>query len=200
MLSRIRTSHYILNQENLSDKELWNLIRINDREAFETIYHRYWEGLMVSAFSVLEDKEVCQDILQDVFADLWIKRRTTFIDNIPAYLKVTVRNNVFKHMRSGYISQKHLDSLEKISFVDATEEAVNFNQLKEQYEKSVEELPERCREVFRLSRVENLTVKEIAAKLNISPKTVENQITKALSHLRNTLGTSLLAFVIHFLL
>lgn len=185
---------------NYHDKELWNLIRLNDRKAFETIYHRHWSKLMMSAYNVLQDKEVCSDILQDVFTDLWMKRRTTFIDNLASYLNISVRNSVFKHLRRGYISQRHLDSLEKITFADATEEMVNFSQVKELYEKSLAELPERCREVFILSRSENLTVKEIASQLNISPKTVENQITKALKHLRISMGESLVLFIVTYLL
>lgn len=155
---------------------------------------------MVAAYRVLEDREVCRDILQDVFTDLWLRRHTTFIENIGAYLKIAVRNKVFKQLRKGYISQKHLNSLDKIIFVDATEEMVNYNQVKELYERSVAELPERCRKVFIMSRTENLSVKEIAALLDISPKTVENHISKALSHLRNSFGESLILFIVLFLL
>lgn len=185
---------------SLSDKELWNLIRVNDRRAFEMVYERHWSRLIVSAYQVLEDREVARDIVQDVFTELWMRRKTTFIDTLPSYLTVAVRNKVFKHMRRGYISKKHLDTLERISFVDATEEMVNYNQMKERYEQSLAQLPDRCREVFELSRMENLPVKEIAIRLNISPKTVENQITKALKHFRATLGAPILFFVINFLL
>jgi len=149
---------------------------------------------MISTYSVLDDREVCRDIIQDVFMDLWLRRRTTFIDNLPAYLKVATRNKVFKHLRRGYITQKHLDSLEKISFSDATEEMVNFNELAEIFEKKVTELPERCKEVFRLSRIENLSNKQIAEKLDISTKTVENQITKALKYLHKSLVYSVSIF------
>ena len=144
----------------------------------------------MSAYNLLGDKETCRDILQDVFADLWSKRKSTFIDALSGYLKVAVRNRVFRHLRNGAITRKHLDRLEKIAFVDATEQMVNFNLMKQKYEASVALLPEKCREVFLLSRVENLSIKEIAARLAISPKTVEAQISKALRHLRNTIGDS----------
>lgn len=110
-----------------SDHELWQLIKINDRQAFETIYRRHWGGLMMSAYNLLGDKETCRDILQDVFADLLSKRKSTFIDSLSGYLKVAVRNRVFRHLRNGAITRKHLDRLEKIAFVDATEQMVNFN-------------------------------------------------------------------------
>jgi len=186
--------------QNYSDKELWNLVRVNDRRAFEAIYRKHWSQLMISAYNVLEDREVCRDILQDVFTDLWVRRRTTFIDSLPSYLKVAVRNKVFKQLRKGYLSRKHLDSLEKISFSNATEDLVNFNQMKESYEKSLAELPEKCKEIFLLRRVEQLSVKEIAEKLFISPKTVENQITKAQKLLRSKMDGVLLVFIMMYLI
>lgn len=185
---------------NYNDHELWSLVRLNDRGAFNVIYERHWSILMISAYNVLQDKEVCKDIIQDVFSDLWIRRKTLFITSLRPYLKVAVRNQVFKHLRRGYLTREHLKSLDKMLFVDATEQMVNYNQMKELYEESVSTLPEKCREVFLLSRAENLAVNEIARKLGISPKTVENQITKALKHLRNNMGEILILFVIFFLL
>ena len=185
--------------KDYSDQELWNLIRLDDQKAFDVIYERYVAKLMISAYNVLRDNEVCQDIIQDVFTDLWIKRKTTFINSLPAYLKTAVRNHVFKKLRRGYLTKAHLKNLEMVSFVDATEQMVNYHQLQELYEKSIETLPERCKEIFLLSRKSNLPVKAIAARLNISPKTVENQITKALNHLRMHMGELMTAFVLTFL-
>lgn len=170
-----------------SDQELLTLMKVNNRDAFNEIYSRHWSKLMLSAYRVLKDKELCKDIIQDVFTDLYVRRKTLFISSVPSYLKVAVRNRVFQYLRKGSIKQVHLDVLEKVSFVNATEQMVNYNQLSELYEKSVAQLPERCREVFLLSRMENLSLKEISERLAISPKTVENQITKALKHLRKAL-------------
>ena len=186
--------------ENYNDLQLWSLVKLNNREAFEILYRRHWSRLLISAYNVLKDREVSKDIVQDVFTDLWVKRRTTFISSMSGYLKVSVRNQVFKQLRRGKIALEHIKGLDIVSFVDATEQMVNFNQLNETYDRSVARLPERCREIFKMSRNENLTVKEIAAKLDISPKTVENQITKALKHLRKSMSDLILVLAIIWLI
>ena len=170
-----------------SDQELLTLMKADNRSAFTEIYSRHWSKLMLSAYQVLKDKEICKDIIQDVFTDLYTRRKKLLISSLPAYLKVAVRNRVFQYLRNENVQQVHLDVLEKVSFVHATEQMVNYNQLNELYERSVNKLPEKCREVFLLSRVENLSLKEIAERLDISPKTVENQITKALKYLRKAM-------------
>lgn len=179
-----------------SDQELWQRTRSGNKAAFDEIYERHWSTLMITAYNVLGEKEVCRDIIHDVFTDLWIRKETLSISSLQSYLKVAVRNLVFKHLRRGYVRKKHLKSMENILFVNKTEQMVNFNQAKELYEESVAKLPERCREVFLLSRVENLSGKEIAARLDISPKTVENHITKALKHLRDHMGELISLLVI----
>lgn len=185
--------------EEYSHQELWDLVKLNNYEAFEVIYKRFWSPMLISAYNILEEKETCKDIVQEVFTDLWLKRTTTFISSLPGYLKVSVRNQVFKHLRKGKIKKKHIDTLEKISFVNATEQMVNYNQLVEMYDGGVDKLPPRCKEVFILSRHKHLSVKEIATHLNISPKTVENQITKALKILRASLyDTMIVLFFLTF--
>ncbi len=176
-----------MSHENFSaftDDELWKLITLNDRYAFDEIYQRYWKITYQNAFKVLKNHENSSDITQEIFVDLWFKRHSKEIASFASYLYGMVRLKVFRLLRDGKISTKHLERIQKITFVNQTEQMVNFEQLKTIYEQSVTTLPDRCREVFVLSREEYLSVKEIATRLDISPKTVENQITKALKHLR----------------
>ena len=189
----------VKNYANLRDPELWNRVKVDDKKAFETIFLRYWSSLLIYAYNILKDKAVCQDILQDIFADLWNKRRTTFIDNLSGYLKVSTRNRIYRHLRDGAISQKHLDTMGRITFVEATEQMVNFNLMKERYEAAVEQLPAKCKEVFLLSRMDNLSNKQIAGKLNISIKAVEKHITKALNHLRTIMGDTAVLIILPLL-
>ena len=181
------------------DHELLNFMKLNNKGAFEEIYKRYWSFLLISAYNILKDKDACKDIVQDVFSNLYLRRTTICISSLSSYLKVAVRNRVFKYLQRGYLTRHHLRTLESVSFVNTTEQMVNFNQLKEQYKKEVEALPDKCREVFLLSRNENLSTKEIAVRLNISPKTVENQITKALKYLRKNI-IEIMSFFACFLL
>ena len=181
------------------DHELLNLMKLNNKAAFEEIYKRHWSTLLVSAYNILKDKDACKDIVQDVFSDLYLRRATICISSISSYLKVAVRNRVFKYLQKGNLARHHLETVEKVTFVYTTEQMINFNQLKEKYKKGLEALPDKCREVFLLCRNENLSTKEIAFRLNISPKTVENQITKALKSLRKNI-IEIMSFLICYLL
>lgn len=170
-----------------SDADLWSLVEKNSHRAFDEIYRRYWQKVYSEANKVLRDPEVSSDITQEVFINIWDKRSNTTIANIPSYLYGMTRNQVFKHLRNGKIAQMHLSRINQIVSLNQTEQMVNYHQLREMYASSLSGLPERCREVFQLSRDEHLSTKEIATRLQISPKTVENQITKALKYLRAVL-------------
>ena len=173
-----------------SDSDLWQRVEQNNRSAFDEIYRRYWQKVHTEANKVLRDREASSDITQEVFINLWDKRTTTAVDCLSAYLYGMTRNQVFKHLRRGKIAQMHLTRITRIIALNHTEQMVDFHQLQEQYTSGVADLPDRCREVFCLSRDEHLSTKEIAIRLRISPKTVENQITKALKHLRAILQVS----------
>ncbi len=166
------------------DGDLWQQTRCSNIPAFNELYNRYWSKMYLSAYKVLKDHEASEDMIQEVFTQLWMKRKDTDIACLSAYLYGMVRNQVFKFLRDGNIARKHLDRISHITFAEQTEQAVNFNELQEMYSKTVAGLPARCQEVFQLSRNENLSTKEIATRLDISPKTVEHQITKALKLLR----------------
>lgn len=172
------------NFSTYTDEELWELISLNNWDAFDEIYQRYWKKIYHAAFKILKNHENSSDVTQEVFVDLWSKRESKDITSFSSYLYGMIRHKVFKFLRDGNISSKHLERINQITFVNQTEQIVNFEQAKAVYEQSVTALPCRCKEVFLLSREDHLSVKEIAARLGISPKTVENQITKALKHLR----------------
>lgn len=103
-----------------------------------------------------------------------------------------IKWQVLKQLRNGRLHDRHLRVIHNVQFVNQTEEFLDFQELEQVLRDSMEQLPPRCREVFRLSRYENLTNKEIAARMNISAKTVEVQITKALSILRATLNKAVI--------
>ena len=170
-----------------SDTELWELVTQSDPYAFDEIYHRYWQKVFREANRVVNDTDVSGDLTQEVFVDLWSKRNSKTITTLSSYLYGMTRNQVFKHLRRGKIAQSHLARMARVTSANCTEQTVNLNQLQEIYSSGVAGLPKRCREVFQLSRQEQLSTQEIATLLSISPKTVENQITKALKHLKSVL-------------
>lgn len=174
-----------------TDAALLHLLSGSDQEAFETLYHRHWVRLYQSAFFVLKDQDACKDILQEVFAWLWQHRASLQIQSLPAYLKTAVKFKIANHIRSGDTRGGLLEELAARPLSDAGSSAAELAEIKElraMIEGSIVALPDRCREIFRLSREEHLSNHEIARYLGISVKTVEGQITLALRRLRNRIA------------
>ena len=185
--------------ENLIDKELAELLAEGDIKAFEEIYNRYWLSLFNKAIQIIKDASAGKDITQDVFVSLWANRKKTDIQNLRAYLYSSVRLKVFQTLRNHTISQKHLEKINAIAFVRNTEEQLRLNEVQSQLDLHLSNLPNKCQEVFRLSRIDHLSNREIAEKLDISSKTVEGHITHALKYLRSNLA-DFITILIFFIL
>ncbi|MGM9478748.1 RNA polymerase sigma-70 factor [Pedobacter sp. GSP4] len=170
------------------DSLLVSDMQSNDRSAFEKIYNKYWSKLYLSAYHILRNKEAAEDIIQEIFVSLWLKRAHTTVDNLNNYLFTAVRFQVFKAIRDGKLRTDLLNETEELLSYQNAENAFAEKEIINHLDKSIEQLPQKCREIFILSRKEHLSVKEIADRLNISPKTVENQITIALRRLRTDMG------------
>ena len=178
----------------LTDELLLQRLRspLEGERAFNQIFDRYNKQLYRISYSILQDEELSKDLVQDVFIDLWNRRDTSAIRNLSAYLLRAIKFQVLKQLRDGKIHDRHLKMMQRIQFVNQTEETINFNEMERLLREGVDQLPPKCREVFVLSRMENLSIKEISLRLNISSKTVEGQITKALSRLRTRLDNTVL--------
>lgn len=172
-----------------SDDRLIALIQENDLAAFEHIYNKYWSKLYLSAYNILRDRQVSEDITQEVLVSLWMKRSSLQVTtSLNAYLYTAVRYQVFNVLRSGKVKADLFNSLEELFSNNGGEEILSEKEINRLLEQGVAELPEKCRQIFLMSRKEHLSTKEIAERLGISPKTVENQLTIALNRLRKTLG------------
>jgi RNA polymerase sigma-70 factor (family 1) len=171
-----------------TDAELLDLLKIGDKRAFTIIYDRYCSKLYRAAFKILEDHDLAKDVTQETFIMLFEKVSDRMIINLQAYLFQTVKYQCFMHLRSGRISEKHLHQMNLIIASNTLEEELNAKELQFLLDESIATLPDKCREVFYLSRFESLSNKKIAERLNISHKTVENQITKALKILHTSVN------------
>ncbi|SEM85002.1 RNA polymerase sigma-70 factor, ECF subfamily [Mucilaginibacter gossypiicola] len=171
-----------------SDDRLIGLIQENDLAAFEHIYNKYWSKLYLSAYNILRDRQVSEDITQEVLVNLWIKRTTLQVVSLNAYLYTAVRYQVFNVLRSGKVKAGLFNNLEELFSNNGGEEILSEKEINRLLEQGIAELPDKCRQIFIMSRKEHLSTKEIAERLGISPKTVENQLTIALNRLRKTLG------------
>jgi RNA polymerase sigma-70 factor (ECF subfamily) len=182
----------------LSDDRLIALIQENDIVAFERIYNKYWSKLYLSAYNILRDRQVSEDITQEVLVNLWMKRANLQLTSLNAYLYTAVRYQVFNIIRSGKVKADLFNRLEELFSKNGGEEILSEKEINRLLEQGVAELPEKCRQIFIMSRREHLSTKEIAERLEISPKTVENQLTIALNRLRKTLGDFVCVAIIMF--
>jgi len=164
----------------------------DDSLAFSELYNRYWDKLFGAAYKRLKCVEAAEEIVQDLFTDLWIRRSKLNVrSELPVYLFSAVKYRVINHIHK----QSIINSFETSSTViyteldNSTEELVFANDLRDRIEKNVQLLPDKCREVYQLSRDQYQSNKAIAEHLHISEKTVENQMTKALRRLKTSLNT-----------
>jgi RNA polymerase sigma-70 factor (family 1) len=172
----------------LSDERLIALIQENDLAAFERIYNKYWSKLYLSAYNILRDRQVSEDVTQEVLVNLWMKRANLQLTSLNAYLYTSVRYQVFNVIRSGKVRADLFNRLEELFSNNSGEDILSQKDINRLLEQGIAELPEKCRQIFVMSRKEHLSTKEIAERLGIAPKTVENQLTVALNRLRKTLG------------
>ncbi len=184
------------------DENLVVDLRKGDQQAFEAIYRKYWKKLYTFARNRLRFEDAAEEIVQDVFTSLWLKRETLVIrKSLQSYLYSAVRYCVYAYLdaqavREGY-SQEASSRLSEGH--NSVEDTLSFEELSERLEKEVSALPEKCQQVFRLRKQEELSIKEIAQQLNVSPKAVEGHLTRALKALRIGLQDFLsLVWLIYF--
>ncbi len=170
--------------EKYADQELLLRIRNNDEAAFAALYRRHVKILIATAIRKTGMKSVAEDLVQETFVKLWLRRHSCEIDkNFQAYLHGILRNGIIDYYHQE--QKKTLVTLEEIDnpIANDTQEYLNLNGLHEVYELALQKLPPKCRAVFELSR-KGYSLREIALEMDISEKTVEAHISKALRILR----------------
>jgi RNA polymerase sigma-70 factor (ECF subfamily) len=174
------------------DEDLMLRIKNGDEVAFELVFHRYKGNILGFINKSLPQEEDAEGIVQDVFVKLWTNRdKLDPSKSLNAFLYTVARNELYGHLRKTLTKRKYLEELYFSSndLVDDTQKEMEFNELKNTVAGLIKALPEKRRAIFILSREEGLTYKEIAAQLGVSENTVDTQIRKALSFLKEKLGT-----------
>lgn len=170
--------------------QLMATLQAGDITAFEMLFRTYYKPLCNYAYSFVQNKDEAEEIVQATFLSVWEKRDTLAIHTgVKPYLYAMVRNaslNVLKHEK---IKQQHVAGELAVAerSVESVTRTVMASELESRIYKALDKLPEQCRLVFKLSRFEELKYAEIAEHLNISIKTVENQMGKALKIMREQL-------------
>lgn len=159
----------------------------NDQN-FNQLYNTYWHSLYAFAFNILRNKYDAEDVIQNVFVDIWNRYETIQIENHKAYLYKAVKYQCAKKLKSSQFNNIQIESIEyALQFLDNQTPDLDTSKkilIEKIDSKANDILPERCLEIFKLRYYENLSYREIADKLNISISTVDNQISKALRLLR----------------
>jgi RNA polymerase sigma-70 factor (ECF subfamily) len=183
----------------LTDKLILEHLKNSNQGVFEMVFKYYYSGLVVYADQIINDTPVSEDIVQSVFMKLWETREKLEIRSFRSYFIQCVKNRCIDYLRNKEVRNKF--SQQKISFdpIDFQEELWLRSELDEIIQQAIDRLPPRCREIFLMSRIENLKTSEIAERLELSGRTVETQISKALKLLRVELAEYLLT-ILFFLL
>jgi RNA polymerase sigma-70 factor (ECF subfamily) len=178
-----------------NENELLTSLSAGNESALKFIYHKYWKLLLISAHNVLKDKEACEDIIQDIFIQLWQNREhLTITTSLQAYLFTATRYQVFHLIKKTAGRRELFENLDERFSTDAPDIPLYAKDMQARVNVAIEDLPEKCRNIYKLSREANLSYKKIAEQLQISPKTVENQISIALKKIRDALGDVITVF------
>jgi RNA polymerase sigma-70 factor (family 1) len=174
-------------------------LKVGSVAAFKEIYNRYWFVFYNYAYNIIRNKEIAEEIVQEIFFSLWNKREELEITHsLQGYLFTAVKFQTLNHIRSKKVRTNYASSyvaFENTLVDNSNEEHIHFYDLKKHIEIEVAKLPNKCQLIFRMSRNKHQSIKTISDVLNISHKTVENHLTKALKHLRSSLGDFLLLFL-----
>lgn len=189
-------SLYAQAEKEMDEKLLIRRLKEGDKEAFSLLYKQYWERIYAFGRLYLDRNERAEDVVQEVFVKIWESRE--FLreeENFKGLLFIITRNLIFNQYRKNVNEDFYkMTVLAAMEASYSVEEEIEAGDLREYIDLLIRDLPPKRREIFDLSRKEHKTYKEIAALLQISEKTVENQISEALKYLKRNIRL-LLAFL-----
>jgi len=173
---------------SLSDAGLWKLVQSDDYRAFTELFNRHWLRLYRTALKYIKDEKACQEVIHDLFLNLWKRKAFLFIENFDHYLKAATRYQVYAYIKmtkpSPVIYREDFELENQAFSLNHGYEKVLSHDLEDELNQQIKALPNRCQEIFVLSRMQHLSNAEIAEKLGVSKRTVENQLTHALHFIR----------------
>ncbi|HMI01043.1 MAG TPA: sigma-70 family RNA polymerase sigma factor [Pedobacter sp.] len=179
------------------DEQLLTQLREGDKSAFDKIYLKYWKVVLGATYKRVKDMDKSEDIAQDIFTRLWIRRDENNIKNLRGYLLTAVRNGFFTLMTK----ENRFISIDEISAelqADASGADGNllFKELMNAYEAMIEDLPNQQKAIFRMRYQQELSTDEIAQQLELSPKTVRNHLGRAINTLRTAITLAIIMMTI----
>ncbi len=174
-------------------------MRESDSLAFDELYRRTWKKLYTHAFQKLRDEDLAKDVVQEVFVDFWNKRQIRDIQNVEAYLVQAVKFKVIDRFRKkDFIMEEIDDFAEVLANSEFSDSKLLDDELNTLMNYWINQLPNKRKEIFLLRYEEGLSTEEIGKLLNISTKTVQNQILNATTFLRSLMHKILFLFFLFF--
>ncbi len=179
----------MLDYSNHTDQELTALLKSGDHSAFTEIYNRYWNILFISAANKLEDFHEAEDIVQQLFITIWNRRKVLEItSSLRSYLSVAVKYRVLKSLSKNFREKTFSDETAEAALSeledDSTQQWLEFQEIRARLNVLIDEMPEKCQMVYRMSRELGMSQKQIASKMGLSEKTVEWYMSRALKALK----------------
>lgn len=175
--------------QDFSDQMLFQSINTEESlPAFNELFERYWEKLYVIARARLPEEEEAQDCVQEVFVSIWTKRKDLPVPlSVPGYLIIAVRNRVLNQLHARQVREQHQHHYWKTAFdeLPVASDDLETEELAVIIREEINQMPEQMRKIYLLSREDDLSGFEIAARLSLSHQTVRNQISSALKRIRD---------------
>jgi len=181
---------------------LFKSLLVDDESSFSELYNQYWQSLFKYIIRILPDEDDVVDVIQDTFVTFWeLRDQWGKLKSVKAYLFIIARNMAFKKLKANLQKNNVLeDYLYFYGAITTFEQVINANELSQIIDAEIDKLPEKMREIFVLSRKENLSYKEIAEKLKISDLTVKKQISNSLKCLRPKIDSEYISYLVILLL
>jgi RNA polymerase sigma-70 factor (ECF subfamily) len=187
----------------IATESLLESIKKGDKQAFEQLFREHYAPLCRYAYTFLKGAQEAEEAVQNVFMTVWERRQDLNITtSVKSYLYQMVHNRSLNQIKH----EKVKDAYKQYNQTQINQNSPNAshltiqNELSARIEEAIEELPEQCRKIFKMSRIDELKYSEIAEILELSVKTVENQMSKALKHLRERLADYLVALFLFLML
>ncbi|MCF0043006.1 RNA polymerase sigma factor [Dyadobacter fanqingshengii] len=175
--------------QHLSDDELAALMKEGEEGAFDEIYNRHWDKLFYAAHRMVKSAEVAEEITQDTFMLFWMKRETLEIQSLKPYLAAMLRYEVYRYLAKSKQEQELELSIKQQALTSVSmDQEIENKLLLEIITNLTNRLPEKCRLVFQYNKLQDRSLPDICKELNISPKTAEAHLTKALKMVRSNLS------------
>lgn len=177
------------NFTNHKDNELWQEIKADNYPAFDELINRYWQPLFNNAYKRGVAREVCEDLVQEVFLHIWQRRAALEIENPAAYLQTAIRYRVYTYFSKNQFSREFIELFENITdYATQADAQLQYKELRHLVRAWINTLPEKRRKIFKLYIEDNMSTREIAHELGIAQKTVQNQLNRSFGSLKSKLS------------